>query len=455
MSRGTRIVILAKAPLAGRCKRRLGADIGVPVATRMARAQLIDTWTSVSAFVSAHGDLDLVLAQAGDPEEFPLLLPTPTILRQGDGDLGRRMATLVAGALSQRDRALLLGTDSPALPDGHLHAALKLLDDHDVVMGPHADGGFWCLGVRSGHQALWGNTWLDELDWTADATREQVLDRAARMGLSVGEAPGWFDVDRGDDLERLRDVLSHDADAAPETRKVLSAHDADEQPLSIVVVALNESIGLDYCLEGLAEQPGPLEIIVADGSSGDRSPERAAAAGATVVVSPPGRGRQLAAGAAASTGDPLLFLHADTTLPPGATTRVHETLADGRYEAGAFITRTVAEENLPNRAGPLLRLADLRSRWSRYPYGDQALFMTRQAYLAVGGFRPLPIFEDLDISRRLARRKPLARVSAEVRVSGRRIQVAPLRFACLARLLPVLFRLGVSPDTLARMYRPD
>ena len=101
MDRGSRIVVLAKPPLIGRCKSRLAADIGHGRATRLARAFLADTWSAISAFVSARPQVDLMLAQAGEPHEFPLLLPAPGVVRQGSGDLGRRMATLIAGGLDQ------------------------------------------------------------------------------------------------------------------------------------------------------------------------------------------------------------------------------------------------------------------------------------------------------------------------------------------------------------------
>ena len=451
MSAGARVVVLAKPPLRGACKSRLAAGIGSGPATRLARAFLVDTWASVSAWVSAQKEVDLVLAQAGEPHDYPLLLPTPTIVRQAEGDLGRRMATLAAGAIAQRGRALLLGTDSPGLPAAHLEAALAALDRADLVLGPHTDGGFWCLGVRAGHPSLWGNTWLDDLDWEPDATRAQVEERARRMGLSVAHAPEWFDVDRAVDLVPLRRMLAADPERAPATREEL-ARPPGAEPVSIVIAARNENIGLDASVEAARAQPGQLEVVVADGSSGDRSPERAAASGATVIVTPPGRGRQLAAGARAATGEVLVFLHSDTRLPPDGLDLVRAALGDPQVEAGAFVTRTVADPRVPDRAGPLLRLADLRSRITRHPYGDQALFVRRSAYLAVGGFRPMPILEDYDLSRRLAARHRIARVHVPVEVSGRRIQANPLRALLLLRMIPPLYRLGVKPEVLARLY---
>jgi rSAM/selenodomain-associated transferase 1 len=453
---GTRVVVLSKPPRYGTCKSRLAASLGPGAAARLARAFLADTWSTVSAWVSGQPELDLVLAQSGQPEEYPLLLPLPAVVRQAEGDLGRRMATLVAGSLGQRGTVLLLGTDSPGLPETHLAAAVAALDGADLVLGPHADGGFWCLGVRGGHPALWGNTWLDDLDWTTDATLAQVEARAQRIGLVVARAPEWFDVDRESDLPRLREAVGAEPDRAPETLAALARHDAaaGREPLSIVVAALNENIRLDACHEALRQQQGPLEIVVADGGSSDRSAERAAATpGVTVVVSGPGRGRQFAAGADMATGPAFMFVHADTRLPPDGARLAREALEQQGCEAGAFVTHTVPDPGLPNLAGPLLRLADIRSRITRHPYGDQALFVSREAYEGVGGFRPLPIMEDYDLSLRLAARAPLARMRPPVRVSGRRIQARPLRAMLMLRLIPPLYRLGVDPALLARMYR--
>jgi rSAM/selenodomain-associated transferase 1 len=455
---GARVIVLSKPPRPGHCKSRLAASIGPGRAARLARAFLADTWATVSSWVSRQPDVDLLLAISAPPDEYPLMLPPPTVMQQAEGDLGRRMATLVAGALSQRERVLLLGTDSPGLPESHVAEAIAALDRADIVLGPHEDGGFWCLGVRGGPPALWGNTWLDELDWEAPGTRGQVEQRAAALGLGVALAPEWFDVDREADLGRLRSSLAGEPERAPETLAALGQLDAagGREPLSVIVSSLDENIGLDACLEALRQQEGPLEVIVADGGSVDRSPERAAASpGVTVVVTPPGRGRQFAAGARMATGPVFMFLHADARLPAGGTRLAREAVEQQGLEAGAFITHTVPDPRFPNRAGPLLRLADIRSRITRHPYGDQALFVTREAYEAVGGFRPLPIMEDYDLSVRLAARAPLARIKQPVQVSGRRMQVRPLRSFLLLRLIPPLYRLGVDPGLLARLYRAD
>lgn len=497
--------MLAKPPLRGRAKSRLATGVGEARAARLARAMLSDTLRFVAALTDGaftgetstgetstgeaftgetftgddqRRDLDARLAWTDSLDAYPLSPDAPPTVPQGDGDLGRRMARLAADALAEEgvERVLLLGTDCPALPAAHVRAALELLESHDVVLGPADDGGFWGLGVAgtaaasSVAAASSESTsaesatataatrpdahWLDGIDWTADDTAAAVRVRARELGLSVADAPASFDVDHAEDLPRLERVLRDDPQRAPETLRELTAG-GDSEPLSVVIAHLDEGHELDRCLDALAEQAGPLEILVADGGSRDGSAQRAAQRpGVVVCVTEPGRGRQLAAGAALATGERLLFLHTDVRLPPDGTHLLHAALDVPGAEAGAFVTRTVADPALRNLAGPLLRLADVRSRFTRHPYGDQALFVTREAYEAVGGFRDLPILEDYDLSRRLAARRPIARIDTPVTVSGRRMQTRPLRTALALRLIPLLYRLGVGPEWLARLYRP-
>jgi rSAM/selenodomain-associated transferase 2 len=221
--------------------------------------------------------------------------------------------------------------------------------------------------------------------------------------------------------------------------------------LSIIVPVLNEEARIAAQLAGLVGLSGVDEIIVVDGGSVDRTPALAAAAGCHLVTAPRGRGTQMNAGAVAASGDLFLFLHADVTLPVDAPSLIRTALADPTVVAGAFRTRTIAEGRR-TRATRWLGLADLRSRYSRLPYGDQALFVRRDAFQRVGGFPVQPLFEDLEISRRLWSVGRVQTLDAEVRVSGRRFLARPVYFAILMNVLPILYRLGVSPQTLQRAY---
>ena len=221
--------------------------------------------------------------------------------------------------------------------------------------------------------------------------------------------------------------------------------------LSIIMPVLNEEARIAAQLAALAGLSGIDEIIVVDGGSVDRTPGLATAAGCRLVTAPRGRGTQMNAGAAAASGDILLFLHADVTLPADAASLIGTALADPTVVAGAFRTRTIAEGRR-TWATRWLGLADLRSRYTRLPYGDQALFVRRTAFQRVGGFPAQPLFEDLEISRRLWSVGRVQTLRAEVSVSGRRFLARPLYFAILMNILPILYRLGVSPETLQRAY---
>ena len=222
--------------------------------------------------------------------------------------------------------------------------------------------------------------------------------------------------------------------------------------LSVIVPTLNEERRIPAQLRRLAAMPGVHEVIVADGGSDDRTPDLVRAHGTARLVSAPrGRGPQMNAGAQAAAGDVLLFLHADVVLPRDAASLIGRALVDERVVGGAFRIRTVADgaQGWPAR---LLWLADLRSRYSRVPYGDQALFVRRDVFTALRGFASVPLFEDVDLSQRLRRVGRLRVVPASVEVSGRRFVARPIYYACLMTVMPVLYRLGVPPVALARLY---
>ncbi|MCB9759997.1 MAG: TIGR04283 family arsenosugar biosynthesis glycosyltransferase [Alphaproteobacteria bacterium] len=217
---------------------------------------------------------------------------------------------------------------------------------------------------------------------------------------------------------------------------------------SVIVPVLDEAVHIGPALDALAGA-GFAEVWVVDGGSADGTPDLARARGAAVLHAPRGRAAQMNAGAARATGDVLLFLHADARLPPGAAGLITQALQPPEVVGGAFTLRTVPERR---RHAPWLRLADLRSRYTRAPYGDQALFVRAEVFRRVGGFAELPLMEDLDLSLRLRREGPLARIRRDVRVSGRRFEARPVFYGVFMNVAPLLFRAGVPADRLARWY---
>ncbi len=222
--------------------------------------------------------------------------------------------------------------------------------------------------------------------------------------------------------------------------------------LSVVVPVLDEARRLGRQLAALGAVAGVDEILVVDGGSRDDTVAIARGApGVRVLAAPRGRGHQMNAGARAARGDVLLFLHADAALPPDAARLIARALDDPRVVAGAFRLHTVAEDG-GRWLAPLLRLADVRSRVTRLPYGDQAVFVRRAAFERVGGFPDQPLMEDIELARRLRRVGRIRTVPGVVRVSGRRFLANPVRAVLAMRVFPLLYRLGVSPARLARLY---
>lgn len=222
--------------------------------------------------------------------------------------------------------------------------------------------------------------------------------------------------------------------------------------ISVIIPTLDEVGRIRRCLEQFQAQAGAWELIVADGGSRDGTPELAEALGARVLRCPGrGRGPQQNAGAAEARGDLLLFLHADAILPPEAHAWITATLMAPGTAAGAFRVRHQAEAWRGWRTW-ILRLADLRSHWTRAPYGDQALFMKASIFRACGGFPARPLMEDVALVRALRRRGRIRTVPAEVRVSGRRFEQGPLRACLCMHTFPLLERLGMDPGVLARLY---
>lgn len=429
------VCIFAKPPVPGTVKTRLAEPRR---AAELARAFLVDTCVAVRAMPWADAVVATTTPFDGD---LAAQLGVPFWL-QGDGDLGARLERVLRRALASSPAAFAIGADTPGLPRELLDRARAALETADAVLGPTDDGGFYLIALRRCPDGL-----LADLPWSTSETFAATLARLRDRGLSTVVLDSWFDVDRPEDLQRLQTLLDTGAVSAPWTVEALN-----RPYVSIVMPVLDEERRIGRALADLATVERLHEVIVVDGGSRDRTVALARELGARVITAPRGRGPQLNAGAAAATGNVLLFLHADTTLPANAVEHVTRALARPSVIAGAFRTWTVPDEPRP-WFGPLLHLADIRSRLTRYPYGDQALFVRTDAFRAAGGFANVPLMEDLDISRRLWRLGRVYTCPASVRVSGRRFGAGPIRYATLMNVFPILFRAGVSPHTLARFYR--
>jgi rSAM/selenodomain-associated transferase 2 len=221
--------------------------------------------------------------------------------------------------------------------------------------------------------------------------------------------------------------------------------------ICIVIPALNEERMIVDTLASVGRQPGAVEVIVVDGGSDDATVAAAERGGARVIRSERGRATQMNAGAAASTADILLFLHADTRLPAGATQQVRAALEDPSVSGGCFRLRF-------DRSTAVYRFYTSRlwMRWTRLAFGDRAIFCRRSAFDAAGGFPAQPIFEDLDFVARLALTGRFAFLPEHVTTSARRFAAnGPVRQQLRNAALWAAWLAGVPAATLARFYGYD
>ena len=216
--------------------------------------------------------------------------------------------------------------------------------------------------------------------------------------------------------------------------------------LSVVIPTLNAEADLPACLDRLQ---GADEIVVVDGGSTDATAAIAERAGARLIVAPSGRGTQLKAGAEAAKGDWLLFLHADTV--PGRRWREAVATHQRRSSARAACFRfRLADKAWQARA--IERAVAARVALLSMPYGDQGLLISRRLYREVGGFRDLPLMEDVDLARRLGRRR-LALLDEDAFTSPDRWRRDGwFRRSARNLVCVTLYRLGVAPERIVRLY---
>ncbi|MEM6646927.1 MAG: TIGR04283 family arsenosugar biosynthesis glycosyltransferase [Bacteroidota bacterium] len=219
--------------------------------------------------------------------------------------------------------------------------------------------------------------------------------------------------------------------------------------VSVIIPALNEADQIAATLDALEAAGAWHEIIVVDGGSDDATMACAQRPTTTVTSSPRGRAQQMNAGAAKATGAVLFFLHADTRVPPTVLNAIRETFAT-HPEAGAGTFRLAFDAH-----SPLLNLYSFCTRmpWARLTFGDRGLFVHRSVFDTVGGFPDQPVFEDVEMVRRIRQAAPLIYRAEAVVTSARRfLGTGPLRQQLRNAVLWGGYFAGIAPERLAAWY---
>lgn len=222
--------------------------------------------------------------------------------------------------------------------------------------------------------------------------------------------------------------------------------------LSIIIPALNEARLIGATLDAVAQLSGSFEVLVVDGGSDDDTRAIARARSVKVIRSERGRGVQLHAGAREAVSDVLWFVHADTIVPRDSVESIVNALSDPAVVGGNFnvhFSGSSSAASFMTWFYPQLRRLGLC-------YGDSAIFVRREAYDRVGGFKSLPIFEDVDLLRELKRIGKFVHLSSTVVTSSRRFEERQFVIIFTGWVfMQLLYWLGVSPNTLGRFYAPS
>jgi hypothetical protein len=424
-----RLIIFTRLPDAGRTKTRLIPAVGAAGAAWVQQRLTEQAAQTARRARERCGCAVIVYSANNATQRCRDWLGADLGYRAQEGaDLGERMhAAFIDAFRDGCDRVLLIGSDCPQLTASIVQRGFEALVEHDLVLGPANDGGYYLIGLRRKAPAL-----FRDIPWGGDAVFERTMTRARAAQLGITQLPVLGDVDRPEDLALAARELGPIRPAKPS--------------LSVVVPALNEAEGIADTIMS-TRFGSDVELIVADGGSADATTSIAGALGARVLCCERGRGRQMNAGADTARADTLLFLHADSCLPPLYRQEIAETLAPANIIAGAFPLR-LHDGRLSLRL--IAGGANLRSRIFQLPYGDQGLFLRSATFHRVGGFGDLPVMEDYDLIERLRRRGRVRLARSAIVSSARRwTQAGVLRTTLRHQQMILAWRLGVEPRRIA------
>lgn len=427
------LLILAKYPQPGRCKTRLVPVLGAEGAAELHR-RMVQQTLKVACTLRDEGILVEVWFAGAEATAMAAMFGDDFDYRPQHGeDLGERLRNAFAAAYQAgAQRVIAIGTDCPELAARDVLAGFDDLRAHDVVLGPARDGGYYLIGASRHLPRL-----FEAIAWGTEIVARQTIDRIHEQQLTAALLPMKQDVDRPEDLPRATAMVDH------------AAHGEMPPRLSVIIPTLHHEARLADLLRRTTAAADVETIVVASGRV-QHSLAEAAHHGVRLLCSPPGRARQLNLGAAKATADVLLFVHADTLLPEGFALNVEDTLQASDVVAGAF-TLGIDAQGWPYRlieAG-----VRARSKWLRFPYGDQALFLRREVFESVGGFPNWPLMEDYELVRRLRRIGRVQVCEARVHTSGRRWRaLGAWRTTLVNQFIVAAYHCGVSPHTLARWY---
>ena len=434
-----RLIVFTRYPEPGRTKTRLIPHLGADAAADLQRRMTEHVVSQIRNLTTTRPGLMEIRYEGGNQQLMEDWLGSDYIyVLQGKGDLGHRMgqafeAAFVNGAAA----AVIIGTDVPGISLEILHQAFNSLQNTDLVLGPATDGGYYLIGLQKDSFTRAIPQLFTGIPWGTQSVLTDSLEIAQIIGLKYMLLEKLEDVDRPEDLA----VWQKTQETFVSTSK--------NAKITVIIPTLNEA---DYIVDTLihAQHGENMEVIVVDGGSTDTTIDLAKSFDATVIQTKPGRARQMNAGAAAASGSILLFLHADTRLPSRYDEHTRRTMGRSAIAGGAFELRV---DSTLSTFRVIERLANWRSHRMQMPYGDQAIFVWASLFHEIGGFREIPIMEDFELMRRLAKQGKIVTLSLPVHTSPRRwLKAGIYKIWLINQLVIVVYLLGIPPVKIGWLY---
>ena len=425
-----KIVIFTRYPRPGSTKTRLIPFIGKDGAASIHRKMALKTVSTCQRYNSNSRVTTEIHYKGCEKQLMKQWLGNSFPYRkQVGGNLGNRMAHAFNDAFQKgSQRVIIIGTDCPELMTDHLQLAFNSLNDNHLVLGPAFDGGFYLIGLRKDINQRTIPVLFENIEWGSSTVLNTTCKNASFLNISFNLLPSLHDVDRPEDI---------------------CFWERTQKRLSIVIPMLNDAENIDTTLSRVKKGTN-VEIIAVDGGSTDGTVEKVRAHGVKVYNSTKGRAVQMNYGFLKATGEIVMFLHADTFLPVDYDVLVRTTLEDPHIICGAFSLKI----NLHHKGLRIIeKTTHFRAKYLQMPYGDQALFMYSHTFRESGGFPEIPLMEDFELVRRLKRMGKIKIVQVPAITSGRRWEeVGIWRTTVINQIVIFLYYLGVSPDTLYKMY---
>ena len=444
------IIFFTRSPIGGKTKTRMQPYLSSGECAVLHKAMIKDIYKECTGM---SADIFVYYTPIEGLERLQKIIGTKHIYKLQNGDnLGEKMYNAIAEVLDLGyESCILIGSDIAELRKDHLNTAFNKLENADIVFGKTVDGGYYLVGMKKAVKEV-----FEVEKYGNSEVFASTLKKLSKLGLKVAYTKTLYDIDTKEDLalhrKRLRKyVPRHSRYYKKLQRRNLGKFALDKLKISIIIPVYNEEktiVNLQSKLTSLYEK---CEIIFVDGGSTD----------ATLSLidkkyklfsSEKGRANQMNKGALESSGDVLLFLHSDSTLPKNALRQIKKVMKD--YEAGcfgiSFNTRSI-----------LMKICALMSNYragiGHIMFGDQGIFIDRTVFFNIGMFPSLPIMEDYQLSLTLKSKKiKTAMAKSRITTSDRRFtgnSIDKLKLMLKMHRLRSMYRKGVDIEKIAFLYK--